>query len=281
MLKQRIITALILLVILLPALFHPSAKWLGLLILLLIMAGAWEWGRLSGLSFKASCAMAFVTGLVALFLGESQFLVGSQWNAFWRICVLVWLLILVYFLRHGSGRWQAAPSLFKIGLGIYLLSTSGVALYQAKILGISFLLSVLCLVWAADIAAYFVGRRFGRRKLAPSISPGKSIEGALGGLLAVGALAGVWLLASQLNMDLDGSMFHRLKMHGSFFLVLCLLCLAVTSVAGDLFESMMKRSAGVKDSSALLPGHGGVLDRLDALLPVLPLSIWLTGVMSP
>ena len=204
MLKQRIITALILLVILLPALFHPSAKWLGLLILLLIMAGAWEWGRLSGLSFKASCAMAFVTGLVALFLGESQFLVGSQWNAFWGICVLVWLLILVYFLRHGSVRWQAAPS-----------------------------------------------------------------------------LAGVWLLASQLNMDLDGSMFHRLKMHGSFFLVLCLLCLAVTSVAGDLFESMMKRSAGVKDSSALLPGHGGVLDRLDALLPVLPLSIWLTGVMSP
>ena len=280
MLKQRIITALILLVILLPALFHPSETWLGLLCLLLIMVGAWEWGRLNGLAFKTSCVLSGATGSVALWLGESRFFSEPQTTHFWGVCVLVWLLILSYFLRLGPGRWQSFPRVFKNVLGIYLLSTSGLALYQAKILGISFLLSVLCVVWAADIAAYFVGRRFGQRKLAPSISPGKSMEGALGGVVAVWVLAGGWLLASPFWPVLDDSIFHRLSIHGRLTLVLCLLCVTLTSVAGDLFESLMKRSAGVKDSSALLPGHGGVLDRLDALLPVLPLSIWLTRVIS-
>ena len=138
------------------------------------------------------------------------------------------------------------------------------------------------LVWIADVFAYFAGRalggRFIKRKLAPSISPGKTWEGAIGGLLGVvvGALA--WRAVDAAAGVSDLSIFSRLGSHGTFYLVLCVCFLAVMSVVGDLTESLFKRSAGAKDSSGLLPGHGGVLDRLDALLPTLPLAMLLTSL---
>ena len=149
------------------------------------------------------------------------------------------------------------------------------AVFQAKVIGINFLLSLLALVWMADIAAYFAGRALGRHKLAPAISPGKTWEGAVGGLIGVLLLALAWGWADQ-HMESDSlSLYTRLQSRGGLVLLLGVAFLAAMSVVGDLVESLVKRSAGFKDSSQLLPGHGGVLDRVDALLPTLPLGMML------
>jgi phosphatidate cytidylyltransferase len=136
-------------------------------------------------------------------------------------------------------------------------------------------LSVLLLVWMADIAAYFGGKTFGRRKLAPSISPGKTWEGAISGFIGVFVLAASWLWADAQGLANASSLYGRLWTFGPLLAAVALAFLVAMSVVGDLVESLVKRSAGVKDSSGLLPGHGGVLDRVDALLPVLPLAMML------
>jgi len=147
--------------------------------------------------------------------------------------------------------------------------------FQAKIIGINFLLSLLTLVWMADIAAYFAGRALGRHKLAGPISPGKTWEGALGGLVGVLLMAFLWAWADG-RVDVDSpSLYSRLQDKGTLILMLGAAFLTAMSVVGDLVESLVKRSAGCKDSSQLLPGHGGVLDRVDALLPALPLGMML------
>jgi phosphatidate cytidylyltransferase len=142
-------------------------------------------------------------------------------------------------------------------------------------MGVNFLLSVLALVWVADVAAYFGGRAFGLRKLAINISPGKSWEGVFSGLLAVGALALIWLALDGQQTSWSPSVFSMLVQQSQVWAFAGVAMLVGMSVVGDLVESLVKRSAGVKDSSALLPGHGGVLDRVDALLPTLPLALML------
>ena len=161
--------------------------------------------------------------------------------------------------------------------GVAALWLAWMAVAHARLLGVNFLLSVLALVWAADIAAYFAGRAFGMklfsRRLAPSISPGKTWEGALGGALGVLALAAVWIAVDRTFSVADRSFYTRIAQLRPEVLIWALPLLTVMSVVGDLVESMVKRSAGAKDSSGLLPGHGGVLDRVDALLPTLPLAL--------
>src|SRR5262245_32115652 len=151
-------------------------------------------------------------------------------------------------------------------------------------MGINFLLSVLVLVWVADIAAYFAGRAFGlkftRRRLAPGISPGKSWEGVWGGMAGVLVLALLWTLSDTGLSASVPSLYSRIASQGAWLLPLAAIFLAAMSVVGDLVESLVKRSAGVKDSSQLLPGHGGVLDRVDALLPTLPLAMMLASLTS-
>jgi phosphatidate cytidylyltransferase len=144
--------------------------------------------------------------------------------------------------------------------------------------GIEFLLSILLVVWVADIGAYFAGRRFGgrftRTKLAASISPGKSWEGVWGGMIGVLVLAGAWVTVQPEGQTL----FHRLlAQQGGWILAIGIVFIVAMSVVGDLVESLVKRSAGAKDSSGLLPGHGGVLDRVDALLPAVPLAMMLVS----
>jgi phosphatidate cytidylyltransferase len=147
------------------------------------------------------------------------------------------------------------------------------ALAQSRAVGLNFVLSVLCLVWVADVAAYFGGRAFGRRKLAPTISPGKSWEGVYSGVAGVLLLAAGWLWLDR-HLQLAPSLFSRLHAAGGVAAVVAgSVVLAAMSVVGDLVESLVKRAAGAKDSSALLPGHGGVLDRVDALLPVFPIAL--------
>jgi phosphatidate cytidylyltransferase len=145
--------------------------------------------------------------------------------------------------------------------------------------GINFLLSILVLVWVADVFAYFAGRAFGlkftRNKLAPTISPGKSWEGVWGGMAGVLVLALAWVGCDAALQAGVSSLYTRLAERGWWLLVISVIFLAAMSVVGDLVESLVKRSAGAKDSSALLPGHGGVLDRIDALLPTLPIAMML------
>jgi phosphatidate cytidylyltransferase len=158
---------------------------------------------------------------------------------------------------------------------LVLIGCAWVAMVQARLTGLGFLLSVLLLVWMADIAAYFGGKSFGRRKLAPSVSPGKTWEGAISGFIGVFVLAAAWLWGDSRGLASESSLYARLWTFGPFLAALSLAFLVTMSVVGDLVESLVKRSAGVKDSSGLLPGHGGVLDRVDALLPVLPLAMML------
>jgi phosphatidate cytidylyltransferase len=160
-----------------------------------------------------------------------------------------------------------------------LLWGAWLAIVQAKVHGINFILSVFCLVWAADIAAYFGGRAFGKRKLAPAISPGKSWEGVWSGLLGVMLLAFLWVHVIDVKVAVDSpSLFTLLVQRHGVVSLLALVFLGAMSVVGDLFESLVKRAAGAKDSSNLLPGHGGVLDRIDALLPVFPLALALISL---
>jgi phosphatidate cytidylyltransferase len=180
-------------------------------------------------------------------------------------------------LRAGPQRWATLPQGVRIGIGLALLGVAWLALAQARIIGVNYLLSLLCVVWMADIAAYFGGRTFGRRKLAPTISPGKSWEGVVSGMLGVLLLSAVWMAIDARVATDSASLFTLLRQrYGVPLMVLAVLGLVAMSVVGDLFESLIKRAVGAKDSSGLLPGHGGVLDRIDALLPVLPCAVAIT-----
>ncbi len=272
MLKQRIITALVLLAALLPALFYPSIGPFAVFTLLLIVAAGWEWARLNGCADAAAKALGLGLGLV---LGSVWLLGGLQlnWRPLWLAVGLLWVMLAVVMLRRGVPGWGHWPKALRLWGGLFLLAGAWLALVQARLLGLGFLLSVLTLVWMADIAAYFGGKQFGRRKLAPAISPGKSWEGVFSGMAGVLLLALGWLWLDANGLTDHPSLFTRLRESGLLPASLAILFLTAMSVVGDLVESLVKRSAGMKDSSQLLPGHGGVLDRVDALLPVLPLAM--------
>jgi phosphatidate cytidylyltransferase len=274
MLKQRVITALVLLALLLPALLADTAEPLAGLTLVLIAAGAWEWGRLNGFAMRGSLRVAAVCVTLCLYAWSARWAYDAPVNV-WTITGAAWVLVAGWLIRHGVERWASISRALRLLVGVLALWLTWVAMYQAKVMGVNFLLSVLFLVWMADIAAYFSGRAFGRRKLAPAISPGKSWEGVWGGMVGVLLMACVWIwVDTQYAVDSE-SLYTRLYNRGAPFLVLATLFLTMMSVAGDLVESLVKRSAGMKDSSQLLPGHGGVLDRVDALLPALPLAMML------
>ena len=177
-------------------------------------------------------------------------------------------------LKVGPGAWHTVPRAARWLLGAAAIWTAWLALSSAKATGINFILSIFCLVWVADIAAYFGGKAFGKHKLAPSISPGKSWEGVVSGALGVALLAALWLFWERNGVGRGPSLFSMIfQQAGGLLGALMLVVLTGMSVVGDLVESLVKRAAGAKDSSRLLPGHGGVLDRVDALLPTLPIAM--------
>jgi phosphatidate cytidylyltransferase len=278
MLKQRVITALVLLAVLLPALFAPIAWPFALLTLVMIGAAGWEWARLNGFAGGTAVALGVVLAAAcgaALWAGWAT----AAPAAAWWLATLVWVLGGVWAIKAGPGGWPALSKVLRCALGLVALWTAWLALANAKAAGVNFILSIFCLVWAADIAAYFGGRRFGKRKLAPAISPGKSWEGVWSGMAGVVVLAAVWLAIDR-SLAVDSpSLYSRLSERlGIAGMVAALLFLAAMSVVGDLVESLAKRAVGAKDSSQLLPGHGGVLDRIDALLPVFPLALAMSSI---
>jgi len=306
MLKQRVITALILVAILLPCLAVQALWPFALLSLLFISAAGWEWARLNEWPGVRAWWMAVVVALAANALAQSSHLdpwgLGTYGPAeqaaaphvhlsglplvgfvvpavVWWVATALWVLGGAAMLRFGNSHWKWVASSWRAVLGVCILTMAWLALVESKAQGLNFLLSVFCLVWAADIGAYFGGRAFGKHKLAPTISPGKSWEGVWSGMLAVMLLACVWIwIDRHVGVDSPSLYSHLLAGLNWWGMIAALLALTGMSVVGDLFESLVKRQAGAKDSSQLLPGHGGVLDRIDALLPVFPMSLALMSL---
>jgi len=278
MLKQRVITAIVLLAILLPALFWRTPEPFLAITLVLVAAGGWEWGRLVGLAQGPNVALGVVTAALCACLwafGAPQ----HPQVVVWLVVGAAWVLAGAALVVGGVDGWPKIPRGVRLVGGILALVLAWLAMAQARVIGVNFLLSILVLVWVADVFAYFAGRAFGgkftQRKLAPVISPKKSWEGVWGGLAGVVALAVAWTLADRAAQADVPSLYSLLASLNWLVLVLAALFLGAMSVVGDLTESLVKRSAGIKDSSQLLPGHGGVLDRVDALLPTLPLAMML------
>ena len=200
--------------------------------------------------------------------------VDSAPDALWLSATGLWVIAGALALRAGPVGWGLVPALLRCAGGLLLLWLAWLAMCAARARGLNFILSVFSLVWISDIAAYFGGRAWGRRKLAPSISPGKSLEGVWTGMVAVLLVGGLWVVADR-QWALDSPSLYSVAFSGSGVLGMVLLSVFLTAMGmvGDLTESLVKRNAGAKDSSGLLPGHGGVLDRVDALLPVFPIAI--------
>lgn len=272
MLKARIFTAVTLLLVLIPALFRaPQWLWVAIGILIVTVAG-WEWGRL--LQASVWQQKIFAGFLAVLCLGIAAFdpasvgLVGTKGNPYatlhgglfntplYAISVIFWCAVVPLWLRN---KWQLGVSSIGWLVGVVVLLPAWVALVHLRAVDVPLVLAVLSVAWVADVAAYFAGRRFGKHKLAPTISPGKTWEGAAGALVGILLFGG--MLTTTLVYDLP------LIQLG---LALCLI--TAISIIGDLFESLLKRQAGLKDSSNILPGHGGVLDRIDSLTSTLPMA---------
>ncbi len=263
MLKTRIITALVLAPIAIGGIFFLPPLGFALFTGAIITVGAWEWANMAGVGSGAGRVVyALITAAILFALLNVPFEV-VLWLA------LVWWLVCFLLVRSypaGSERWGSLP--VRAAMGLLVLVPAWVGLNHMRTGGFQFgdsssnlllILYVFCVVWVADIGAYFAGRAFGKAKLAPRVSPGKSWAGVWGGLLAVGLFALlIGFLASAGLSEI-------------FLLVIASLATGLVSVLGDLFESMLKRYRGIKDSSQLLPGHGGIMDRIDSLTAAIPM----------
>jgi len=279
MLRQRVITAVILIALLVGAIFAPTPWLLVLILCLMASCALWEWLRLSYSQqswLPAVAAVAF--GLCTLVLAQQRIAYPSlaliQKNPLVLISPAViayWILgvgLMLVLAQTQQRQNRLGLSLFGVlSLGVAWLALVDMWLYR----GAWYLLSMMAMVWVADIAAYFTGKAFGKRKLAPKVSPGKTWAGVGGAV--VGVI--LWIFISALWPGSFGAeLIHTWSWFGAAVLAVFL---TFFSIAGDLFESLLKRRAGVKDSSQLLPGHGGVLDRIDALIPVAPLAAFVAG----
>ncbi len=264
MLSRRILTALVLIPPLLAALFYLPTFWLALLFGAFILAGALEWSALTGLQ-SAATRWLYAVSLTVFGALAVRALIRDP-NAVAPLlatAVLWWLWVLVELWRNPAPEagWLATRT-GRMVSGFCVLVPAWVGLLYLHVVdprAPALLLFLLVLVWTADTAAYFFGWAFGRHKLAPLISPGKTVEGAAGALGAVALLATVC-----------GTMIWRLEGAKLLLWLVVALAAAALSIVGDLAESKLKRVAGVKDSGRLLPGHGGVLDRIDALTAAAP-----------
>lgn len=261
MLKARVITALLLVAGFLGVLF-----WLPTLVAIAVFAGvtalaAWEWGGLVCAGRRSRLLFAALVLLTCLVLWWQA---AGSFPLLWSLAALFWAGVVPFWLasRRAAGR-------FGYLVGWIVLVPTWAALVDLHGRGPWLLLAVMALVWVADIAAYFAGRSFGKHKLAPAISPGKTWEGVAGAVL--GVLLYGWLATPSLPA-VAGVPLPAL--------VVTLLLLTAFSILGDLFESMLKRQAGLKDSSQLLPGHGGILDRIDSLTSTLPLAALALQVLA-
>ncbi len=277
MLGARVVTALVLVALLVPVLFFAPVKVASFVALGIMALANWEWTRLLGWS-NARAAVSAAAFAVAALLADA-WLGAPAIHAVMLIAVGFWCVLVPWWFSAGlpARLWAARWPL--IALGWFVLAAAWWAIDAALQRGPVYLLSILLIVWASDVAAYFAGRTWGRHKLAPSISPGKTWEGVAGAMVGVLALAGVFLaFAGAVPAPTFVAFMHAQTPWP--VLVAIIVVLVALGIVGDLFESMLKRRAGVKDSSHLLPGHGGVFDRIDAVLPVLPAAMLIEWIVT-
>lgn len=284
MFKQRVITALILAPLALAAVFYLSLSWFAAVLSAAFLLGAWEWSGFCGLAKRRS-RMTYVlltAALMALFYSVTSFepatqiitnlpllailLLGAAW---WGLAIILVLTFPRSQILWANSDWRRALMGWCTLLPAWaaLLFIRGVGYDQSDFYGAYLICALLVLVWAADIGGYLVGKPFGKTKLLPKVSPGKTLEGMLGGLMMVLLLVTGLLLWR----DWPGVIWHW---------YLAALLLTLLSVFGDLSESMFKRVAGKKDSGAFLPGHGGILDRIDSLTATAPLYALLLAFLG-
>lgn len=273
MLLQRILTALLLIPLAMAIMLWPGTPVFAAIVAAAFLVGAWEWSRLSGMT-QASARITFLVALAAILAAAWWPREPRLWGMLAAIGVLWWLVACAW-LRNFAFAAAPTPENRRIkllaGLFVMVPAWAGVVLiHRALPYGHWWTFLALAIVWAADIGAYFAGRFFGKRKLAPQISPGKTWAGVYGAFVAAGAVvvAGGWMLG-----------IHDLRLVG---LVGLAAFTVAASIVGDLIESLMKRHAKMKDSGQIFPGHGGLLDRLDsvfAALPVFAIGLWLLGIV--
>jgi phosphatidate cytidylyltransferase len=270
MLKARIITAILVLLVIIPILFWTSSVWVDAAMLVICALAAREWSRLAGLPNP----LAWWCGLIcAALIAALWWVVEPSTIVFVGLVSLIfWLWVALAWLPQGVPQFFTRARRFMVILGLCICLAVWEGAHAAMNLGSWFFISVMSVVWISDIAAYFTGRAFGRHKLAPSISPGKTWEGVIGAWVCTSLIA-IGLAHAEFAQHVPhfySMLFQRAGWWGGLMVISLLVALGIV---GDLFESLLKRRAGVKDSGRLLPGHGGVLDRIDALLPTLPAAM--------
>lgn len=276
MLKHRIITALVLAPLIIWSVLAFSHRALAIEFALILMLAAWEWARISGLvnqlaRIAYSIFIALVIAVTAYLIHRNAEL--STWILYgasaWWLFSLIWLYMIERSGLTIPDHFSFMATATNLLIGIFILLGAFVALtgiHQSPDYGAKYIFILLIFIWLADTAAYFTGRAVGKHKLAPTISPGKTWEGVVGALIATVITA--FGIAIYLELTLTGRLVF----------VLIALITVIFSIVGDLFESLFKRRAKVKDSSQILPGHGGILDRIDSLVAAAP--VFLLGLLK-
>ncbi len=273
MLKQRIMTAIVLIPVVIIAIFWLDARWFAIIMGAMILLAVREWGALNGLTGTWQIVYVGISILLMLFL----YLLDNQtvFAVLIALATVFWCFAVNVVIAYQAQRKILPSSIrFLLFLGQLLLIATWVSLCYLKSMpdsGGQLLLLLMLIIWSADSGAYFIGRRWGKRRLASHVSPGKTWEGTTAGMVSSLSIGCIYIIV--LNNDLNKLLV----------LLLIILVTFIFSVIGDLFESIIKRDANVKDSGHLLPGHGGMLDRIDSLTaagPVFTLAIILTGSAS-
>jgi phosphatidate cytidylyltransferase len=264
MLKQRIITAALLIPLVVAVIFLSETVWFSLLFAVFVGIGAWEWAGLCKLSkrFQYCYSLVSVLLLAGLYWANNS----SLYNNVILSGVVYWLFAVILVFLYQNGRnLLPKSSLLLLVVGLLLLIPMWTSLTVLKSFpdnGDTLIMFLMLLIWGADTAAYFAGKRWGKRRLASRVSPGKTWEGSIAGLIAGIVIASAYVIVSNQNLNL-----------GLAFVGLSIVTVSI-SIIGDLMESMVKREADIKDSGSILPGHGGVMDRIDSLTAAAPVYVF-------
>lgn len=261
MLKQRLGAAFALIFVFLAALFYLPPLYWALLMTVVALGAAWEWAGLCGISGPRRAMYAVAVGVVI----AGFYSLASLWvtQGVWLTALFFWLFLApLWLIRH----WVIKQRVFMLVIGLIVLLPTWLAFVQLRAINPQFLLFLMGLIWLADSAAYFAGRQWGKHKLAPRISPGKTWEGVVGALVVAIVYVALWRLIAPETF----TRFPAVSWLGQSAIAVFLVAISIT---GDLFESHLKRIAGLKDSGTLIPGHGGILDRIDSQTSVLPVAM--------